>query len=306
MTRVLPWMVLLGGACASAIAVAAQSEAKAPGSAVKISRQLVEQKEALVKRVLFDSPAVRRIEASGNNDAKQYLAGAQDSYRKAVISIRSADLAGADMQLNHATRLISEARQLAPDEHMRSLEQHARYTQLLKSVESLRLSYQKYLQRANVQPRGDAHLPRVTRLVDTAKSLAASDQLTRANSALGEAEQVLMAGISQVLGSKTIEYAQRFETADEEYLHEHERNRSYADLISIALAEFKPGSAAIREVQRFVDTNRQLREQAERHAARKEHRAGVAALRSGTSHLQSALAAAGLRVPQDEKPQRSQ
>ena len=306
MTRTLRWIALAVASYACAAAHGAPSEPKVPGPAVKTSRQLVEQKQALVKRVLSDSPAAKRIEASNNPAARKYLAGAQESYRKAVLSIRNNDIAGADRQLNAATWLMGEARRLVPDALARDVEQRARYAQILDAVESLRISYQRHLQRAQGQPPGaavnDVQLVKAAQLVDTAKNLANSGQVAQANKALGDAEQALMTGLSRVLGSNTIEYAQRFETPAEEYAYELERNRSYADLIPIALAEFKPGSDAIGKIQYYVDANRQLREQAQRHTARKDHRSALAALRGGTAHLQSALAAAGLRVPQEPKP----
>ncbi len=305
MTRMFQGIALAAAFHACTAAHAAPSETKAASPAAVVSRQLVEQKEAFVKRALYDSPAVRRIEASNNAEARKFLSGAQESYRKAVLSIRNNDTAGADRQLNEATWLIGEARQLVPDALTRNVGQQERYAQMLKSVESLQLAYQRHLQHAKGRRPGvvvnDAQLAKVAQFVDAARSLGHSERFMQANKVLGDAEQALMAGLSRVLGSKTIEYAQRFETPAEEYSYELERNRSYADLIPIALAEFKPGSEAIREVQYFVNTNRQQREQAQQHAARKDHRSALAALRGGTAHLQSALAAAGLRVPQDRK-----
>ena len=302
MTRLRQWTALALTGCACATAVAAQSEAKAPGAAVNASRQLVEQKLAFVQRVLADSPAARRIEASNHAAAKKYLAGAQENYSSAVLSIRNDDVAAADRQLNEATRLIGKARQLVPDPLTHNVEQRVRYAQMLDSVEALRISYQRHLQRARPQPTGmganDALLAKVAQLVDSAKSLAQSQQVVPANKSLSEAERTLMLGLGRVLGSKTVEYAQRFETPADEYAYELERNRSYADLIPIALDRFKPGGEAARETRHFVDGNRGLREQAQRHAEAKDYRAALTALRSGTTQLQSALAAAGLRVPQ--------
>jgi hypothetical protein len=294
---------LLVAECCTCRAAAVQNEPGAQKPSVKVTRQLVEQKESLVKRILQDSPAVRRIEASGNAEARKQLASAQENYRQALLAIQHGEYSTADAQLNEATRLIGDARQLVPDAKMRSIEEQERFSHMLKSVESLRVSYQKYLRRAKSPSlQGEAQLTKAAGLVDKARGLAESRQLGQATRLLSDAEHTLMVGMSQVLGSKTIEYALRFDNPVEEYEHELERNKSYADLIPIALAEFKPGSEAIREVQLFLDNNRQLREQAERHAAKKDHRTAVMALLGGTAYLQSALAAAGLRVPLESKP----
>lgn len=307
MTRLLQWIAraVMSGTCVAAYA--AQGEVKVPSPTVNVSRQLVEQKLAFLQRVLSDSPAAKRIEAGNNAEARKYLASAQENYRNAVLSIKNNDIAGADKQLNEATWLIGKARQLVPDPRTRNVEHRVRYAQMLDSVESLRISYQRHLQRASSEPTGvvanDALLAKVAQLVDSAKRFAESEQVVQANKPLAEAERTLMVGLGRVLGSKTVEYAQRFETLAEEYAYELERNRSYADLIPIALDAFRPGGEAIREARHFLDTNRGLREQAQRHATANDHRAALTALRSGTAQLQSALAAAGLRVPQDLKPQ---
>jgi hypothetical protein len=305
MMRMLQRLALAATACTYAAGPVAQGEFKVPSPAVKASRQLVEQKEALVRRLLSDSPAARRIESSGNAEARKYLAGAQESYAQALRSIKSNDIGGADRQLNDATWSIGKARQLAPDPQARGVEQRVRYAQMLQSVESLRISYQRHLQRSKRHAPdvevNDERLVTVARLVEYAKSLSNSERVAQANRALGNAEQTLMVGLSQILGTGTVEYTQRFETPAEEYAYELERNLSYADLIPIALSEFRPGSEAIREVQRFLDNNRQLRERAQELAAKKDHGAALKTLRRGTAYLQSALAAAGLRVPADSR-----
>ena len=303
MTRLLRRTASAVSTCACIAAAIVQAEAKAPGAEIGVSRELVEQKLSLLKRVLSDSPAAKRIEASQNAAARGYLSDAHENYRKALLSIKSDDLAAADRQLNNATSLMGKARQLVPDPAAHDTERRAQYARMLDSVESLRSSYHGHLPRARSQPRGaeDPLLAKVARLVDSARAFAQAGQIEQANKLLAEAERTLMAGLGQMLGSTSVEYAQHFETAAEEYAYELERNRSYAELIPIAMDAFKPSAEAVREARRFVDGDRGLREQAQRHAAAKDYRAALTALRGGTSQLQSALASVGLRVPQHPK-----
>lgn len=305
MKRLLPWIAFGTAACACAQAQMAQQAARIPGPPADVSRQIVEQKQALVKRMLADSAAAKRIAASTDSAAGQRLAAANESYRKAAVSLAANDLTAANGHLDAATRLIGKARQLAPDPRARELEQRERYAQLLRSVESLRLYYQSHLRRAKGYPQdavvSDAQIVRVTRLVDRAKDFASAGQIASANKALGEAESALTTSLGRALRARTVEYAKRFDTLAEEYDYELERNASYAELIPIALAEFAPAGDAVREVQQSLQANRVLREQAHRLAADKDHQAALAALRGGTALLQNALATAGLRVPQEQE-----
>jgi hypothetical protein len=289
--------------CAHLLAgdMALAAEARAPASTVSTSKPLVAQKEALVKLLLADSPAVKRVEGSGNAEAKKNLAAAREAYQKALLALKANDLNNADMQLNEATWMIGKARQLVPDPVTHNIEHRVRYAQMVESVESLKATYQRHLLRGRLQPANDAQMIRAVQLIDRAKRQANADYLEQANRTLSEAERVLMVNIGRVLGTRTIEYAQRFESPAEEYGFELDRNRSYSELIPIALAEFKPGSEAIRQVNYFVETNRQMREQAQQFAARKNYKEALVAIRGGTGYLQSALGAAGLQVPQETK-----
>lgn len=296
----LLWLAAAACACA---AHAAAAEPVVPSPAVVPSRQLIEQKAAFLKRVLSDSPAIKRISGSRNEEAMKYFAEAQRNYRDALQSIRTNDISGADKQLNEATRLIGKARQLAPDPLVRDAAPQVRYAQVLASVESLRVTYSRHLQVSNPSPAGpavaDALLARVGQLVDRAKELARSEQLAQANRALGEAERALMTGLGRILGSKTIEYSLRFQSATDEFAYELERNHSFRELVPIALEGFKPAAVAVREAEQLIEGNRLLREQAQQLAAAGDHRAALAALRKGTAQLQEALAVTGLRVPQE-------
>ena len=174
---------------------------------------------------------------------------------------------------------------------------------MLESVESLRLTYQRHLQRVRADAAGaassDPRLVSTARKIEIAKNHAGAERFAQANEALSEAESELMLSIVSVLGVRTVEDALHFESAAEEYGFELDRNHSYAELIPIALAEFKPASEAIRQVGYFLEINRQMRELAQRHVAAKNFKEALTAVRGGTGYLQSALAAAGLNVPQD-------
>lgn len=295
------WAGLVLGMHAAVAVAAVAPDARAPAAAAGVTKQLVEQKEALVKRLLADSPAVKRVEGSGNAEAKKHLAAAHDAYARAQSALKASQLQEADKQFNEATWMLGKARQLVPDPATRNIEHRVRYAQMVESVDSLKATYQRHLQRGRLQPATDPQMVKALQLIDTARNQSNAEQLEQANRTLGEAEKILMVSIGRVLGTRTIEYAQRFESPAEEYAFELDRNRSYAELIPIALAEFKPASEAIRQVNYLAETNRQMREQAQQHAAKKNYRDALAAIRGGTGYLQSALSAAGLNVPQENK-----
>jgi hypothetical protein len=284
----------------SAIAAALQAPI---GDAQELSRQVVEQKEALVRRLLGDSPATKRIAASSNREAQALIEAAQRQHEKSMLLIKGNDLKGADGLLNDAMWTIGKARQLVPDPIERTIEQRVRYARMLEGVESLRASYQRNLARTNATRQGVSvegdELVKVDALVADARNSAGSERLDAAIRALGQAEQILMHGLNKMLGKATLDYARRFETVAEEFDYELDQNRSYAELVPVAIAELGSSEGAIRLAGRYIDTNRTLVRQAQEQAAKKDYQDALKRLRQGTSYLQRALLAVGLVVPRE-------
>jgi hypothetical protein len=301
-------LIAVGLLLAPALRVAAQDAAPAPAAAVP-SSQVVRQKETLVRSLLGDSPVSARISASQNADAKRLFATAQDGYHQAVIHLQTGDLARAEQFLNEAMWNIGRARQMVPDPNSRVIEDRVRYARLQESVEALRGSYARHVARGKTQTPGaaprDRELERIDAMIEEAKASANSEKVGEAARLMEQAEKTLLVGINQVLGSATLEYAEKFDTPADEFAYEMERNRSFSDLVPVAIAELKPTADATRLVDRYVEQNRGMREQAQREAGSKNYTAALKSIRAGTSHLQRALLAAGLVMPKDAAAENS-
>lgn len=284
-------------------AAGARAQTAAPPPGPEVTPALVRSKELMVQRLLTDSPAVQRIVNSENKEARELFQAAQGQYNGAAAAMKAGDLARANELLNEAMWTLGRARQLVPDDMNRKIEQRVRYGRLMASTEALRSSYRRHLARAKGVPAGTVpasdELERIQSWMDEARAYADSEQLTEAIRSLEKAEQGLMAGLNSVLGSATLEYAHRFETQAEEFAWELDRNRSYGELVPLALGELKPTDDARRLVERYVEQSAALRSQAEQDAGRKDWDKALKAIRNGTSYLQRALLAAGLVVPQE-------
>lgn len=266
-------------------------------------RATVGQKEILVKRLLNDSPAVQRIEASSSAEAKEHFRSARERHERAVALLQAGDLGGADAQLNEALWMAGKARQLVPDPMQRAIELRVQNRAMLRAIESLHASYQTHLARAQGLPRGsaatDARLAALNARLDEAMSFSNSEHVQEANAILHAVERDLMAALTAILGSDTIDYAQRFETQAEEFAYEMSRNRSYQELLPVARSELKPGRDAAALMERYAASSAVHLERAEKNAARRDYAAAIDAARQATAYLQSALTAAGVTLPRD-------
>lgn len=290
MTRASPLALLLG-------AVAILPSAFAEDAA---RRNVIEQKTALVQRVLADSPVVQRVRASGNDEALHVLANAMANYLQAVAHAREGRLAASEAAINDAMALIGRARQLVPDAAARLAEQRSRHTQLLQSTLGMLASARRHLERSNAPGdeavRAQADLSRATDLVASARELAAGERFEEANRTLATAEQALLSALSRALGSATLDYTPRFESAAEEYRYELERFGSFRLLVPRAMQELKPAPDAARQADRHVARGLALQEEAERQAARGEAGGALKTIREATEWLKRALTATGLVV----------
>ncbi len=286
-------MSLRGKVAAAVLGLAgplwAGAQAPAVPAPAATNPAVVRQKEALVRNLVQDSPVAARVNSSGNADAKRLLGLAQDGYHQAVIHIQTGDLAQAEKFLNEAMWNMGKARQLVPDQASKQIEDKVRFQRLKESVDSLRGSYQRHAARGKAAGARDPELARADALMQEAETAENSDKF-------GEA---VLKAMNTVLGSATLDYAQKFETPAEEFAYELDRNRSFADLVPVAVSELKPNPDSLRLVERYVDQNKALREQAQREAGNKDYAAALKTIRSGTGHLQRALLTAGLVVPKD-------
>ena len=290
-------------ALAALVLAAAPAMAQQAAPAAGPARATVEQKEALVRRLLGDSPAVERIERSGNAQALEHFRGARERHASAVERLQAADLAGAEAQLNEAMWMVGKARQLVPDRMQREIELRVQNRAMMLAIDSLRASYRASLARVKGLPAGspvdDPTLERISARLEEAMSFAGSEHVQETHARLRQVERDLLAALTRVLGTGTLDYRQRFETQAEEYRFELARHASYRDLLPIARNELRPGRDAATLMDRYAAQGEALAERAHKAAAKLDHAAALAAMREATSYLQSALTAAGLVLPRD-------
>lgn len=258
-------------------------------------RRSVEQKLVFVRQLLTDSPATRRIAASGNAAAMQQIEEGRAQLERATSALEAGDLAAAETAANAAIWALGRARQLVPDDMNRVIAERVRYQQLLLSAERIVPTYRAHLARAGVSDAPD--LSAALALLEEARTLAASERLADANRALLQAERHLLVGLNRTIADRTLVYTAHFESPEKEFDYEMERFKSFVELVPIALAEFKPDSQAQAQVRQLLEQGQGMQAQATAQAGNRRYDAALATLRAGTQLIQRALSAAGLVIP---------
>ena len=280
------------------------------GALAQDARTLVEQKQALVKRLLSDSAAAGRIAASGNEQARGYVASAAEHHAKSVTMAERGDYASADALLNQAMWAIGKARKMVPDDARRQSALRDRYTSLLPGVEALQRSFEQNLRRLRelpaTEPASDPDLEAARTLVGQAKELAGAGSHGKAGDSLEQAERRLLFAFNRLFGSATLVYTTRFEDPADEFNYELARYNSYATLVPTALKRLRPGPAQLRQVEGYTESGRAAAALAREHAVSKDYRAANHAIRAATADVQRALGAAGLVLPPEHSGQKTE
>ncbi|MCX8114782.1 MAG: hypothetical protein N3D71_06885 [Burkholderiaceae bacterium] len=279
------WLAPLSAAIVVAAAFAQDANA----------RRTVEQKLDLVRQLVSDSPAARRIAASGNAAAQRHLDEGRRHFERAGDALRAGDVAAAAAAADEALWSFGRARQLVPDDMNRSIAERVRYQQLLQSAERMVPAFRAHLEHAGSTDAPD--LAAALELIEQAKTLAAAERIAEANRALLQAERHLLVGLNRAVGDRTLVYRAHFETPALEFAYELERHRSLHDLIPVAVAELKPGEDARAAIRRLVERSQSLRARAVALAGERRHEAALEAVREANALLHSALTTAGLAMP---------
>lgn len=264
-----------------------------------VSAQTVEQKAAMLDRVLNHSPVAARVAASGNEVARRHFQTAREALEHARKLAREGTLPEADRLLNGAIFEVSRAQQLVPDPGTLQAAERARYAQLEDSVAALKRTATIALPAA-AAGRGESREQVVARagvLVDQAAQLARADRYLEANKQLDAALLLLLQDASARLAGHTIVYDVRFADRKEEFDFELERFRSFERLLPLALLEFRPSAEARVLADRYAAQAGELRRRGESQFVR-DPLAAIKDVTDGTEALKRALQAAGLTVPQ--------
>jgi tetratricopeptide (TPR) repeat protein len=279
--------LLLGGS-AEAAGVAGPSSPSVPdvSAEVGVARATLDSKLRLVKIVLSESPAARRIPQSDNEQAKKNLADARALYATAEIDAAAGRPGPALKQLDEALRLMVTASHMVPDPAQAAARERARYAELRDAIRTF-LKVHKNLV-----------VDRIDTLMDKAEAQAAAGDFQEANVLLDNAYKIVVSTLNKMMAAETITYGLKFDTPAEEFQHELARNISYEGLVPIALTQSNAARDIAALAESYVQRSRALRSTAQQQAAGEDHRAALKTIQEATAHLQRALHTAGIFVPQ--------
>ena len=260
-------------------------------------RRLLDNKLQLLQSMVTQSPAARRIEASQHShEAKALLERARAAHRQARDLLEQGDLAVSEERMNEGLRLIGEAARGVADPQREDSREQQRYAELNERIDSFRQAFARI-----VSEKGDAALELLDQTgIDAKQSeasqLQAEQRYREANLALEQVLAKLEQALTKARDQETLVRVLTFDSVEEEYAYELERNNSHEMLVRLLLAQEGLNQASRALIDRFIELNASARAEADELVRQGEHAAALKKLEDGTQQLVRALRVAGMAL----------
>jgi hypothetical protein len=261
-----------------------------------LTRQYIEQKLAMANQMLYKSAGAKRVDEASDDSTHVAAKGILDEARvyleSAKVALQTNSLTEADDLAGEAMRRAGIAFRLLPDVAKQAEQQRLRYSRLSDELKTFLDS--KLVTAASANP---PELEQIRDAMVKAKALADKNRYDDANQILVKARDSVNTAIGKLMVTRTISYEIKFESPKEEYEYELHRHQSIADLMPLAIADYKPSKEALSQIEEVVKKAKSLQAASEKEAAGGDYTAAMKTLKQATHEIYNAMELAGLVVP---------
>lgn len=263
-----------------------------PASSTNMSSRL-----EYVERLLTESSAARKVEDSGNEDALALKAKATSHFDNARRFNESGDVESAQNELREAIQLMTAAVQSANGNVAVSNKEADDYARRRESLEALAAAHDRI-----AAEKGEKGMNRTLQDKVAADLLAADALLEQgdpdaARAALDKIYENVKVSLESLRGGDTLVRELNFETPEDEYRYELDRNDTHRMLVQILLADKLEGSPMRASAEKFIDNAEELRSEAEGVAVDGQFEQATGLLEKSTKELIRAIRSAGVYIP---------
>ncbi|MBF0160985.1 MAG: hypothetical protein HQL88_01730 [Magnetococcales bacterium] len=254
-------------------------------------KQIVQRMESL-NTLIEKSSGARRIAATGNPEAASLQDQARSLLQEAQSSHRRGDLETAKQRLSQASQVMFQAMRKADGGASGAEKQANDFQRRLDSVQVLLAAHQRISREKRQGEEGNA---KIQADMDQAVRLNKAGSATEARAKLDEAYVTAKMGIEKLRRGDTLVRSLHFDSKEEEYHYEVDRNNTHIMLVNMLL-ESKPDSAKAMASQ-FVEQAKVIRQRAEALAARQSFEQAISSMEESTKELVKAIRSAGIFIP---------
>lgn len=250
-----------------------------------------------VERLLTESSAAKKIDESGNPAALDLKVQATSHFDNARRANDGGDTETAQAEMKEAIRLMTAAVQAANGDVMVSNKEANDYARRRESIEALASAHDRIASEKGEKSMNRELQDRVASDIATADALLDAGKPDDARAALDATYEVVKASLENLRGGDTLVRELNFETKEDEYEYELDRNDTHQMLIKVLLAEKMANSPMRASAEKFIGNAEDLRSQAEGAAGKKEFEEAIELLEQSTKELIRAIRSAGIYIP---------
>ena len=251
-------------------------------------------RDKLVHTLLFDSSAARKVELSGNEAAMAKRAEAIEIF-EAASKHEYAELR--EEQYNQAVALLYEAASLATtsadsdDKVRRDLDNRK------QSLDALLAAHERIMDEKSSADVHDALLEEIAVDRLAADALLAEGKSAEARVHIDRAYVATKLSVERARNGETLTHELSFETPEDEYKYELDRNDTHRMLLKVLLDD-KMNNERIRDrVNGHVAKSDELRERSVAFAGNNEIETAIETMEQSTKELVMAIRSAGIYIP---------
>jgi hypothetical protein len=260
--------------------------------------QNVEARLGYVQRLLTESSAAKKVEQSGNSQAVAMKAEAQAHFDRAKELHAAGDEGAAEAELREAIRLLTEAaRATHGGDAAVTPKQSNDYGQRRDSVEALAKAHDRIATEKGLDDMNRQLQARVSADLSVSDTLLEEGNGEEARAKLDATYEAVKSSLESLRGGDTLVRELNFETKEDEYLYELDRNDTHQMLVQVLFAEKMESSPMRATAEGFIDTATSLRADAEDAAAKKKYEEAIELLEKSTKELIRAIRSAGVYIP---------
>ena len=245
-----------------------------------------------VGTLIEKSTGARRITATGNPEAMALQEQARALLLDARSALKRGDADATKKLLSQASQAMFQAMRKADGGASGVRKQANDFKRRLESVRVLLTAHQRI---STEKKQGEATSVKIQKTLDHALQLQAKGDFVAARAKLDEAYILAKLGIEQMRRGDTLVRSLHFESPEEEYHYEIDRNDTHRMLVSMLLKS-KPDSTK-KMAAKFVAKSEAIRKEAEALAAKGQFAEAIAALEKSTKELVRAIRSAGVYIP---------
>lgn len=254
---------------------------------------LLQSKMKLLERSVRDSPAASRIEASGPQ-TNALLEEARAQLERAGELLRRGELDAAGRSLDTGLRIFGHAARLVADPERELDRERDRYLALRERGAQFLEAFARAVAEKGVDVADLLDRERYDERLRHAATHAQAGRFAEANGHLAPAVADLERALAQARHRETLVRSLSFESAEEAYDYELERNRSHRALIALMLIERPPPQSGRTMIDRLMERNEAALAKAAALDAGGDVVAATTLLEQGTEELVRALHLLGL------------